>query len=73
MKKMMISALTVYSFTLLLSISACKPNGDDNSTDAVNSIDQVAIDSINNVPPIDTTSMRDTFNNHSHDTTVPPL
>lgn len=63
----------LFAITLLISLSACKPNGANNSTDAVNSIDEVGIDSVDNVSLGDTTNMRDTFHNRSHDTTVPPL
>ncbi len=44
--KKTIFILTVLSFTLIINISACKPNGDNNSTDASNSLGD-AIDSTN--------------------------
>lgn len=71
--KKIISAVTLCSFTAIMSISACKPNGDNNSTDAINNIDEIGIDSIDNAALRDTVNMRDTFNNPPHDTTIPPL
>ncbi|MEJ7827364.1 MAG: hypothetical protein WKF91_04195 [Segetibacter sp.] len=44
MKK--IITLTAFGFALIINISACKPNGDNNSTDASNSLGD-AIDSTN--------------------------
>lgn len=67
------SAITAFSFTAIISISACKPNGANNSTDAINDIDEIGIDSIDNATLRDTANMRDTFNNPPHDTTIPPL
>ncbi len=71
--KKIISKIAIFSFTVIISLSACKPNGDNNSTDAINSTDEIGIDSINNATIRDTANMRDTFNNPPHDTTVPPL
>lgn len=54
MKKIL--ALIVPGFALIFNLTACKPNGNNNSTDAESNLGQGAIDTVN-VNRIDTTDI----------------